>query len=719
MKGKNVFFALGLSLVVGFSAAIALGTTKAAQKAEAWDSDHWSHIYIIGSFAESGESTFLELTSSGGDYERIVQMTAGDWFKFTNQASWGDIEVARNWGQISSQACWTSLTDDGGGTDHNFVIKNTGTYRVYMEKAALESTGDAKWSEAEYGIHIEEYVEKQDPAAETNSFLILDEYYVLGDDVDALNVYGFGQADNIKEMAWPGTGTVEEHATDILPTYQGQISTSYPKIIINNGTRQTVDITDFEENYSTKILSILNTTDEHDHFNYEWVDPATIDRPSEVGYYISSAGLWDYAHADKMTNTDQGGNVAYYMGLQLNVGALIRIRSFYTDRSPFDQWADFGGEETAHWVQQDDNLYIKVSGKYDLYAKYEDTHFVFYIADHIDEFEVSITAKLYEGGTLVETRDLTAQTAYANADFEPNFDSIEGYVGYGVFTDANCSTGYTPTTFDADGQLYLRYMRTGYYMAGDATFTGSNDTAWKVEGSTRLSTDVLDNQNFLEGSVTIPNSASAEHPVKAKPLHYIGGSENNGWEAAGYTVPTASDYSFLDSEHPVDADSNLVFVKGGTYAVYVNNSGEIYLSEGLEAFYTKFLSEVGGVCQEILNGTKVLTNLQNIWTSQKVAYNSLSAAERATIYDITNGIDGGDAEGDRLHQVVAKYSYIVHKYGTGACEDFIWGGTYAAQSRYISPLTNDTTLLTTLIASIAVIGLGLTAVYLIRRKKQA
>lgn len=460
------------------------------------------------------------------------------------------------------------------------------------------------------------------------------------------------------------------------------------------------------------VLRLLDSKDGEGKIEAIW--ESSIDEPAEEGYYIcgnfSSNPCWTYATAEKMENTT-GENVAHEMNFNLAVGDELRVRSFYNDQTPKDRWATLGdngyADETNGWgVKSGDNFKATKAGYYDVYAKYEGDNFMFYVAPHVDSYEISLTAKLYEGRNLVETRNLSSQLAYDGSAFNPTYDAINGYVGYGVYTDASCSTEYQPTTFSAAGQLYMKYMRTGYYVVGDADFTGGNVGAWNPAGGIRLTTDVNDPQNFLEGSVTIPD---VEGAVQVRPLELNAAGEIN-W----VNFSLGATYSFAEKN-----GDNLEFSKGGTYAVYVkmvNYQPVVYLNEGLAAFNTKFLSEVGGVCNEILAGTKTVAQLQTIWADQAAAYASLSATEKAEVEALT--IDGGKENGSDLEKVVAKYSYIVHKYGTAVCNDFIWGQTYTAQSNGMNlVMTRNNVLLITLV-SVSVLAASAGLVFYFLRKKK-
>ena len=496
---------------------------------------------------------------------------------------------------------------------------------------------------------------------------------------------------------------------------------------IKNSTVYTTTEAHAEYNSTSQNVKITQAGQYYVQFTASEIENGTVpyvvqdanyvpDIPAEDGYYIcgefSSNPSWTYEYATKMTATT-GENVAYEMNFNLAVGDELRVRSYFSDRpnnEPADQWATLGdngyaAEGTGWGVKSGDNFKATKAGYYDIYAKYENGNFMFYVAEHVDTYAISLTAKIYEGRTLVETRALDSQLAYDGTPFNPSFAAISGYVSYGVYEDASCSTEYEARTFSAAGQLYLKYMRTGYYVVGDADFTGGNVGAWNAAGGVRLTTECNDPANYLEGAVTIPD---VDEAVQVRPLELTGEGTVNWLD---FTL--GATYSFASKN-----GDNLEFSKGGTYAVYVklvNYQPVVYLNEGLAAFNTKFLSEVGGVCNEILAGTKTVAQLQSIWADQAAAYASLSATEKAEVEALT--IDGGNENGSDLEKVVAKYSYIVHKYGTAVCNDFIWGQTYSAQSNGFNIINNNNVMLITVISLsiVAVSAAGL--FFIIRRRK--
>ena len=159
MKAKHVFVTLGVALTMGLGVAASFGLSKGMKEAKAWPSSDWSHAYVVGSFAESNWTNYIELTkpSESEDYQHVFTFAKGDMLKITSQPNWTGHNVDYSWGQITGNdhgdGCWKSLTEDDGTDNHNIKIKEAGTYVIRMKKDAMEGS----WGEAEYGFHISEY----------------------------------------------------------------------------------------------------------------------------------------------------------------------------------------------------------------------------------------------------------------------------------------------------------------------------------------------------------------------------------------------------------------------------------------------------------------------------------------------------------------------------------------------------------------------------------
>lgn len=448
----------------------------------------------------------------------------------------------------------------------------------------------------------------------------------------------------------------------------------------------------YEVGDTAKVLNIyLNGSNEV--YIEEYVEP---DVPAEEGYYICGLDGWKYDKAIKMANTSTDGNVAYYMNLEADVDDEIRVRSYYTDRDPYDQWATVGNGEETFGEPSGDNFKFTKAGHYDVYAKYESEVLKFYVAEHVDSYKIEMTAVKFNGKVQSGTAQLNDQFAYAGSEFEGEQPALDGYVARGIYNDENCTDPYVKKEFDAAGHLYVKYTVVGAYMVGDAAFSGDEATAWTVDGATILPPAINDTENNLyEGTIVI-SGASKVKPVEVRPAVYNGEGELNYGD---YSLGTTYDFA-------TKVNNNINFFEDGTYAIYYNKSNQVWINKGADAFYTKFLTEVGAICNE--QGNTNIPNLQSVWSAQEGAFNSLSKEEKDTI--IAKTIDGGNVDGSDLEKVIAKYKYIVEKYGTEIVKDFIWGQDYSASSS-VSNLeaTFDSTviLVITITAAASLCGLAL------------
>ena len=388
------------------------------------------------------------------------------------------------------------------------------------------------------------------------------------------------------------------------------------------------------------------------------------DVPAEDGYYLQSSVIgWKYATAIKMTDV-VGDNVAQIMNQSFAAEEEVRVRSYFDPRldpsEPLDQWANPGnGQEEYGEPTQGGNFKITVAGNYDVYAKYENG-FKFFVAPHVDSFEITMVGHKTTGIVDEGEFELATQYAYADSEFVPDIPEQSGYACRGVFTDEECETPYQPKEYTAAGTLYVLYTKVGYYLAGGADQTFSIDTATLLHG---------DDKNKIVGTVVVPAGTTAENPYKVKPLEYAAdaGEGKPGWKPIGYEPGYDPEHA-PDFVH-FDEDSNFAFTEPGTYAFYVNHENKVWFNGGLYAFVQSFLDEIGGTCNE--QGKTNLTVLHEKWEAMEVAYGKLSPEEQQQIKD--KGFNGGDEHSeDDLEKMIAKYAYIVTKYGAAQFNDFIW-----------------------------------------------
>ncbi len=164
----------------------------------------------------------------------------------------------------------------------------------------------------------------------------------------------------------------------------------------------------------------------------------------------------------------------------------------------------------------------------------------------------------------------------------------------------------------------------------------------------------------------------------------------------------------------------------GTYNIYINTEAKsVYLDDPSDAdvdanayidtFLDKLSTGEGAVCKA--DGTTTLADLQTAWGELKTAFADLSADAKAILKNAS-------ASANNVRGQFAKlYDYIVKKYGSAVCEDFVNrfnGEVILPNSNIGQLLDNSTPFMAPVVAIIALatitaIGAGL---YFQLRKKE-
>lgn len=383
------------------------------------------------------------------------------------------------------------------------------------------------------------------------------------------------------------------------------------------------------------------------------------DVPAEPGYYIqgiySSVPSWRYEHAMQMVQYSQDGNVAYYMNFSCGVGDEIQIRSYFEDREEKDQWGKPGNGTEEYGEKVGDHFVISKAGYYDIYAKYVDNQFLFFVAEHAESYSISVKGVVFEGKNKLEGLiDFGEQRAYKDEVFNPFVPSSDARVYIGAYINEACTAEYTPAAITS-GTIYLKFIKVGYYVI-------SGVGEWKIENAVPMMVDGVPEGNKAEASVQV----LAENETYSF-VYYNKDGVMEGHSGLGEPEPGKS-YSYAVYE-----DTHIKFTKTGTYAVYWSNGdNKIYLNDGHIAYCTGFLTATSGECK-LDEHQRVITDVEKlkaVWGQQKIAFNDLDDGSKGEIIKI--GFDGGNEEGTLAEQLVARYHYIVWKYGSEAFEDFIF-----------------------------------------------
>lgn len=235
MKGIKTILGIALA-TTGFGGAIAVGAVSATQNnkvEQAEAATKWSGAYIKGSWDSSWTAKQLTYNSNTDRYQITVSnLAAGTQFKFTSKSDWSGTNIAYDWGGISSDKVLSTITYDGGGNDHNFVLRAAGTYTFYVDKGVIETGYD----DPSYGVHIEcdySYVISHANKEYTRIHLWnsdTDAYTSWDNDPTLANIGG-GQAYNVK---WG-------NSSYSLYRIPHPLLTSYKNAILRDATSQTAD----------------------------------------------------------------------------------------------------------------------------------------------------------------------------------------------------------------------------------------------------------------------------------------------------------------------------------------------------------------------------------------------------------------------------------------------------------------------------------------------
>ena len=242
----------------------------------------------------------------------------------------------------------------------------------------------------------------------------------------------------------------------------------------------------------------------------------------------------------------------------------------------------------------------------------------------------------------------------------------------------------------------------GYYLLGDDNFvtaTGGSGTSWKYATGVKMNT-LSGQENKANYVLTIDKT------VKFKVRSYLNSTDS--WLSFGTTY---------DGNNGITTSGDDVQVVAGTYSIYVNNNSLVFVSKGiqLDTFCSTFLTEVANTCDAQTGNTDPYA-LHTLWEDLATLYNDVTADKKATIVAITfNG--GSDA--DDPHKVVNAYHYIVTKYGTTVCPDFIWGQTISpASANKVSTnnVANDGVSVIVIVSSLVTLT-AVGAFFILRKKK--
>lgn len=192
---------------------------------------------------------------------------------------------------------------------------------------------------------------------------------------------------------------------------------------------------------------------------------------------------------------------------------------------------------------------------------------------------------------------------------------------------------------------------------------------------------------------------------------------------------------FKNSGATWEASTGVVCTEAGAYTVYLKKgSGEwhnVWISRNEEAsakhFAQLFNSSIASICTGIQGGTKSLSDLKTVWgaTVASGLYKDYSEYSDATKAYFTGGTATEDAD---ILACIAKYNYVINKYGTSQLPNFMGrSDSYKTAIRSFNPFSmidgedggdNATTIIIIIAASVSLLSITALSILLVKKRKR-
>ena len=487
--------------------------------------------------------------------------------------------------------------------------------------------------------------------------------------------------------------------------------------------------------------------------------------PDSDGYYLitNSSYRFDNVTHDDASNpqfykfetleNDPNGYVAVYRNFhfvydkEYNYQQIVAVRSYFNG---VDNYHNLDNPSNYAFINQTSYSSMRIGEvDYYFYTVKQSVNLDIYVKSNGDyHYEISngVSACVYYSlfsPNYVGTSDsYTSFIVYEGETFEPeleselNFDKVDDVTMINtneLYYDPQCTQPYTPTELDENTTLYAKCYHDGAYLIGDAHYTGSASTAWKIEAGQLLQEvgegdESMDEEAhtysttvYMTADANIPTDTTRSNPTKIAALYMLdmfGGYEayKTSPQYADFTFDKAYDFASID-----DSTTNqmkMVFNRGGDFTLNfavsitmqfdddfrqvigmnISVVASIALADNsLDTFITNFLTEIGGVCK--MDNTTDPEALAAAWEAQAQAFDALTASEKTIIRAVT--ISGGNEEGSTLEQMIAKYALVLSRYSN--LDDFIFG--QQSGSNIVNKVNADSQTIIVVISALAMTSL--------------
>ncbi|MCR4562670.1 MAG: hypothetical protein K5694_05665 [Bacilli bacterium] len=419
---------------------------------------------------------------------------------------------------------------------------------------------------------------------------------------------------------WPGENMTL--VSDSLSTSGGNIwkvdldLDSYQTIVFtrrdNNGSgywnSKTVDISLAAFDSAKPMYDISGTTAVYggtgatgNWVAYEEPEPTPV--IANGTYLVGTHNSWT-ADSNSIGATDHGTDKAAWENIELAAAVEFKLRVVQSGSADawlgYDQIAGGSNYVTKNTAESEDynNIIVNAAGHYNIYLNASNEIYISMVDTTPDGIYMVGTHNswnpLAEGaatGVVTETEhnqgewkavslakdvEFKLRVRSGGADTYYGFDALAGGTGQSKFVVSASDNNFKVDTagtysiyLTKSGEVYIdddNYVpdvpaNDGYYICGNATFTGNEATAWKYSGATKLGDPDDGSSDKAKGQITVGVG------TELRARSYL--SSTDTWlepaSPTGYTFATVN-------------GSNYVFTKAGTYTFYINENDQLWVT---------------------------------------------------------------------------------------------------------------------------------------------
>ena len=247
---KGLIFATTLAMALGVGVAVSAHQAETARVEADSTRDVYLNIVDTEDFLIGNER--FAVYAFGGKTEKwydMSQYAGSHFYKSTIDSDYQKVIFCRMNGS-AAENIWTNKWDQTA----DLTLGNDTTYFKATAKTNGEIAGE--WYDAA-------------PSETTNFYYVFDKDEALGNTLANVNVYGFGAGNLVLPMVWPGTnGGITTTTEGGRTVYRVELSNSFTKMILNNGTVQTVDVNDAAEHVGDVL--VIGAANDQGKYNVTW-----------------------------------------------------------------------------------------------------------------------------------------------------------------------------------------------------------------------------------------------------------------------------------------------------------------------------------------------------------------------------------------------------------------------------------------------------------------